>query len=140
MSNVAKKQRNKHRFTTLDVLLDMYEHTTNVTANPNIFDKKFRGLVDKIDNEAMMIYHLCRSANEDYDNRIKDEAEIRIEMQREALKRCKWLKSYIGLAKKRFHLRARKVIFWNGKVNDAMEAIKVWNQAEIRDYRNNHGL
>lgn len=140
MSNVRSKQRSDHRFTVSDVVLDLYEHTTTVTSNPNIFTARFQSLTDKIDNEAAMIYHLCRSANEDYDNRIKEEAEMRIAMQREALKRCMWLKTYIGLAKKRFHLRAGKVIFWNKKVNAAMEKIKAWNQAEIRNYNQIHGL
>lgn len=95
MSNVRSKQRSEHRFTVSDVVLDLYEHTTTVTSNPNIFIARFQSLTDKINNEAAMIYHLCRSANEDYDNRIKEEAEMRIAIQQEALKRWKLTQSHI---------------------------------------------
>ena len=122
MSGVRKKDQSEHRFTTLDIVLDMYDHTTTVTANPK-FDKcpKIR---DRIDDEAALIYHYCRSANEDYDNRDIDESLMRLSLENEAIRRCMWLKTYIRLAQKKLHLRAKKVIYWNKVVNKSMDAIK----------------
>ena len=34
MSSVRKKDQSEHRFTVLDKCLDLYDHTTAVTANP----------------------------------------------------------------------------------------------------------
>ena len=106
MSGVRKKDQSEHRFTTLDIVLDMYDHTTTVTANPK-FDKcpKIR---DRIDDEAALIYHYCRSANEDYDNRDIDESLMRLNLENEAIRRCMWLKTYIRLAQKKLHLRAKE--------------------------------
>lgn len=138
MSGVRKKDQSEHRFTTLDIILDMYDHTTTVTSNPKF--EQCRSIREQIDNEAAMIYHLCRSANEDYDNRDKDDAKVRIELQEAAVERCKWLKTWIRLAEKKLHLRAKKVIHWNGKINAAMNAIKKWNSSEKQNYKQLLGL
>lgn len=118
----------------------MYNHTTTVIANPKIFDRTYQSLIDRIDNEASMIYHMCRTANEDLDNRNREEAMRRIEMQEEAVERCLWLKTDIRLAQKKFHLRASKAAYWTGLVNDALEAIKNWNISEKRKFKEVHGL
>ena len=138
MSGVRKKDQSEHRFTTLDIILDMYEHTTTVTANPKF--ETIQTIKQEIELEAAMIYHFCRSANEDYDNRKQDEAKIRIELQEQAIEKCMWLKSWTRLAQKKLHLRAQKIIFWNSKINAAMNAIKTWNVAEKKNYTVLFGL
>lgn len=140
MSGVRKKNQTPHRFTTLDVILKMYDHTLTVISNQNIFDRTYQSLIDDIDNHARQIYHLCRVANEEYDNRIKEEAEIRIRLEEEAIESCKWLRTDIFLAQKKFHLRAKKTAYWDGLVKDAMASIKSWNATERRLYKENHGL
>jgi hypothetical protein len=44
-----------------------------------------------------------------------------------------WLKTNLRLAQKLLHIRAKKIIFWNGLVNNAMAAIKKWKAAEIKN-------
>ena len=139
MSGVRKKDQTPHGFTTLDLILKMYDHTTTVIANDKIFDPKWGKLIDDIDHQARQIYHLCRVANEELDNRIKDEAELRIRLEEEALDCCKWLRTDIFLAQRKFHLRAKKVVYWDGLVKDAMNGIKAWRATEIRLYKENHG-
>ena len=140
MSGVRQKDRSVNRFTTLDKILDMYDHTTTVTANPKIFDRTYSGLISRINSEAAMIYHYCRVANEDLDNRIQSEAKQRLELQEKAIDRCLWLKTDIRLAQRTFHLRAKKVVYWNNLVNIALEAIKAWNSTEKRAYKDKYGL
>lgn len=101
MSNVHKKERSQHRLTVLDKALDVYDHTTNLLANEKVFKRTYAGLIDRIDNEATMIYHCCRVANEELDTRIADEARMRILLQKEAISHCQWLKTYIMLAAKK---------------------------------------
>lgn len=138
MSSVRKKDQSEHRFTVLDKCLDLYEHTTTVTANPKF--QQCPTLTDRINDEAAMIYHLCRCANEDLDARDKQEAVMRIKMQTEALEHCKWLKTYIMLAQKKLHFRARKATYWTGVVNTAMDYIKKWQASEKRRYKETFGL
>ena len=140
MSNVHGKDRTQHRLTVLDKALDVYDHTTNLLSNESVFKRVYQSLIDKIDNEATMIYHCCRVANEELDARVADEAKIRIELQIEALSHCKWLKTYIMLSAKKFHLRARKVTYWTGLVNITMKYITAWNRSEQKSLKENHGL
>ena len=118
----------------------MYDYTTTVTANPKIFDRTYSGLISRINNEAAMIYHYCRVANEDLDNRIQSEAKQRLELQEKAIDRCLWLKTDIRLAQRTFHLRAKRAVYWNNLVNIALDAIKAWNSAEKRAYKDKYGL
>lgn len=108
MSSVRKKDQLPHRFTVLDSALDLYDYTSTVLANEKIFNRTYKSLIDRIDNAATMVYHLCRVANEDLDNRKQDEALMRIQMQEEALDYCKWLKTDIKMAQRKFHFRAKK--------------------------------
>lgn len=110
MSSVRKKDQSPHRFTTLDLILKMYDHTIAVISNEKLFDPKYNSLIDSIDNHARQIYHLCRVANEELDNRKKDEAEQRIMLQEKAIDSCKWLRTDIMLAQRKFHLRAKKTV------------------------------
>lgn len=139
MSGVRKNQQSEHRFTTLDVILKMYDHTATLIANDKVFDRTYITLIDRIESNARLIYHYCRSANEDYDNRKHEEAIIRLELEKKAIECCMWLKTDIRLAQKIFHLRAKKVIYWNGLVNESMAAIKKWNAGEKRIYKDNFG-
>lgn len=138
--SVRKREQSQNRFTVLNLALDVYDHTTTVIANPKIFDRTYKDLIDRMDMEASLIYHYCRSANDDYDNRIKEEAEMRIALEDKAIEQCKWLKTDIKLAQRKFHLRARKVCYWTELVNKALAAIKAWRAAEKRIYEDNYGL
>jgi len=142
MSSVRKKDQHPHKLTILDLALDVYDHTTNVIKNEKIFDPKFKSLIDKMDLEASLIYHYCRSANEDYDNRVPEEALVRLELQEQAIQNCMWLKTDIKLSQRKFHLRARKVCYWTELVNTALKAIKAWHISEERNYKeqNKNGL
>lgn len=140
MSSVRKKDQTPHRFTVLDLVLDVYDHTTTLLANEKVFDPKYQTLINRIDNAASMAYHCCRAANEDYDNRDKNEAKIRLRLEAEAIEHCQWLKTDIRLAQRKFKLRAKKVNYWNEKVNMALAAIKSWHATEKRTYKKTHGM
>ena len=138
MSSVTKRFQSQHRFTVLDKILDLYEHTTTVTANPKF--SSFPSLADRLNNEAALIYHCCRVANEELDARVKEEAEMRIKLQDEALKHCSWLKTDIRLAQGKYHLRAKKVCYWDELANTAVKYIKAWQASEKKAYKENYGL
>ena len=139
MSSVRNKDQTPHRLTVLDAIPDMYEHTIKVTDNPKIFDAQYKELTESIRSEARLIYHYCRTANEDLDNRIEDEALERLRLQREALRLCSDLKTDIMLAKKVFHLRAQKQIAWTKYVNAVIPLIQSWHKSEKANYKEKFG-
>ena len=138
--SVRKKDRAENRFTVLDRTIDVYSHTVTVMENEKIFGSKYQKLQDRIENSAAMIYHCCRTANEDCDAREKEGASERLDLQEAAIEYCTKLKTDIRLAKRVFRLRAKKVTYWNDIVNDAMKLIKAWNQAERKRFRETFGL
>lgn len=140
MSSVRKKDRSTHRFTVLDIVLDAYDHTSTVIANRKIFTEEYKSLIDRIDNEASLMYHCCRLANNEYDNRVQDEAEMRIRLEEEAMEHCMWLRTDILLAQRKFHLRASKVVYWDSLVKKALDAIKGWHTSELKQYKSTYGL
>ena len=140
MSNVRTKDRSPHRFETSDKALALYDHTTNLVANARVFDRTYKTLIDDIEYQVTMIYHLCRVAHEDLNHKIKDEAEERIRLQAQAINHCKWLKTDIKLAQRKFKFRAKKAVYWTKLVNETCDLIKKWNDSEIRAAKNNHGL
>lgn len=140
MSSVRKNCRSDHRFTVLDRALDLYEHTSVLISNDKVFDRTYKSLIDRIDEEAMLIYHCCRSANEDFDARIKDEARTRIKLQTEAIEHCRHLKSYVMISGRKFRLRAKKVVYWTKLINAALDKITAWQKSEIKSYKDNFGL
>lgn len=140
MSNVRKKDRKTHRFTTLDKAADVYNHTLLILENEKIFGTKYQRLQERLVNSAAMIYHCCRTANDDCDANTKDGAMERLKLQAAAIGHCKWTKTYIKLSKRAFHLRASKVTYWNDLVNEAMKYIKAWNQAETKRFKDIYGL
>ena len=123
----------------LDALLDMFDHTIKVTDNPKIFTEQYKTLTDQIRGEARLIYHYCRTANEDLDNRIEEEALERLRLEREALKLCSDLKTDIMLAKKIYHLKASKAIAWTRYVDKAIPLIRSWHNSEKIKYREHFG-
>ena len=137
MSGVRKKDQKPNKWTTLDAILDMVEHTMDVTNNTKLFTDE--GLTMQIRHEARLIYHYCRTANEELDNRKQDEALERIRLQDKALKVCSDLKTDIMIAKRVFHLRASKQIAWTGYVNNVIPLIKSWNQSEKKRYKDVFG-
>ena len=139
MSGVRKKDQTPHRLTVLDALLDMFDHTIKVTDNPKIFTEQYKTLTDQIRGEARLIYHYCRTANEDLDNRIEEEALERLRLEREALKLCSDLKTDIMLAKKIYHLKASKAIAWTRYVDKAIPLIRSWHNSEKIKYREHFG-
>jgi len=140
MSSVRKKDQSEHRFTVEDKALDLYNYTTDIISNDKIFDRKFSGTINRIDMEAFEIYHCVRKANEDLDNRVKDEAKRRLILEEKALEHRSTLKTLIMLSKHKFHLRASRVTFWNGLVNSTMVQIKKWQASEEKLFNERFGL
>lgn len=138
--SVRKRNRTDNRFTVLDKAEDIYNHTVQVMENEKIFGSKYQKLQDRIEHSAAMIYHCCRVANEECDARTKEGILERIRLQEKALEFCHLLKTDIKLAKRVYHLRASKTVFWASLVKDAQEYIKAWNQAEMKRAKDNHGL
>ena len=130
---VRKNEREPSRFETADVALALATHTYNITSNPKIFASIHYRLISRLTSEATFIYQNIRVANE-----IKavtpEDARERYKLQKEALKTCKALTSDIMISKGVFHLRMRKVIFWNKYIERLEVMLKAWMESDTKNY------
>ena len=130
---VRKNEREPSQFETADVALALATHTYNITANPKIFTPIHYRLISRLTSEATFIYQNIRVANE-IKAATPEDARERYKLQKEALKTCKALTSDIMISKGVFHLRMRKVIFWNKYVERLETMIKAWMESDMKNY------
>ena len=130
---VRKNEREPSRFETADVALALATHTYNITSNPKIFAPIHYRLISRLTSEATFIYQNIRVANE-IKATTPEDARERYKLQKEALKTCKALTSDIMISKGVFHLRMRKVIFWNKYIERLEVMIKAWMESDIKNY------
>ena len=130
---VRKNEREPSRFETADIALALATHTYNITSNPKIFAPIHYRLISRLTSEATFIYQNIRVANE-IKAATPEDARERYKLQKEALKTCKALTSDIMISKGVFHLRMRKVIFWNKYIERLEVMIKAWMESDIKNY------
>lgn len=130
---VRKNEREPSRFETADVALALATHTYNITSNPKIFAPIHYRLISRLTSEATYIYQNIRVANE-IKAATPEDARERYKLQKEALKTCKALTSDIMISKGVFHLRMRKVIFWNKYIERLEVMMKAWMESDIKNY------
>lgn len=130
---VRKNEREPSRFETADVALALATHTYNITSNPKIFAPIHYRLISRLTSEATFIYQNIRVANE-IKATTPEDARERYKLQKEALKTCKALTSDIMISKGVFHLRMRKVIFWNKYIERLEVMMKAWMESDIKNY------
>ena len=134
---VREKDRAKSRFELADKALDLAVYTSDILANDKIFDPKYKTVIDRIAAEATMIYHCIRVANDikvqsaEHRNR----AAERTRLQREALANIDPLKTDIMIAHRLFHLKAKRIKHWNGRVDEISEMLKGWITSDQKKYK-----
>ncbi len=131
---VRKNEREHSRFETADVALSLATHTYNITSNPKVFDPIHYRMISRLTSEATMIYQKVRVANEIKADTVED-AKERLKLQKDALETCKSLTSDIMISKGLFHLRMRKVIFWNNYIVRLETMIKAWIESDKKNYK-----
>lgn len=131
---VRKNKRSESRFAVLDICLKLATYTHDILANEKIFDKKYIKIIDRMADEASMIYHLARTANK---LRADDVIQLkrRIELQKEILQICEELMTDIMISKGLFHLRASRVQYWGKLTKEAQDAVAAWNISEVKSYK-----
>ena len=112
--------------------IELMHYTQQITSNVKVFKPEYNWLTSVILTETINIHRLVYSANED---NLKDEFESRNKKQKDALKLCNNLKADILVAKKTYHLRAKRVVYWTNKVNEIKTLIQKWMESDIKRYK-----
>lgn len=112
--------------------IELMHYTQQITSNVKVFKPEYNWLTSVLLAETINIHRLVYSANED---NLKDEFESRNKKQKDALKLCNNLKADILVAKKTYHLRAKRVTYWTNKVKELKSLIQKWMESDRKRYK-----
>jgi len=122
---------------------DLCVYTLVITANKKIFTDTYQTvLTDKIVDCAIGIHTMCWCANNIQVNSVETYSERR-RLQESAAVRCNELLALIDLARKIFHLRASRVLYWSDKVVAVRNLIRAWRKSDdtrYPEYRHKRGV
>lgn len=136
--SVVKSKQGKNKFELFDKTARMAAHTLKITQNPNVFDPdNSKEIVSEIRTAAVRIHILCWRANDikvpSENNR--EQIEMRMKLEYEALKYCTDLKGLINLAKPLYRLSSKKVAYWMKLVLEVQSLITSWRESEKKRIR-----
>lgn len=113
---------------------DLATYTLQITKNKKIFKEEYQdAITDKLISTALNIHALIWAANNTLVNSHQDMME-RLALQDKAAAQCNVMLSLIDIAKPLFHLEAKRVMFWGGKVVNVRTLIRSWHNADWKRY------
>lgn len=117
--------------------MELAVYTLDICKNKNTFLPEYQTfLTDKIVQAALDIYINTWTANNIRvtEERKKELWSWRSKLQYQAILDCNNLLAYIGLARRVFHLREKRVEYWSGKAIEARNYIKKWRESDKQRY------
>ncbi len=131
---VRAEDRGEGKFDTLTKALRLASYTTDITDNKKVFAPDHEKTTEKIVDLAWNIYHRARIAN---DIRVEtaDDLMERRKLQNQAISECDQLLTAIQIAKRVFHLRLNRVIFWGEMVEEVKNHLRKWRESDADRFR-----
>lgn len=125
---VRKEDRKKGKFSLLTEVKKLTTHTIQITSNQKVFVPQYSEVTGKIVNIAIDIYHNCSSANRIMldEEGIKD----RRALQNKALSECAMLRSLAEISHSLFHIRLKRIKYWNDLITTVENDIKKWKESD----------
>lgn len=110
-------------------------YTAEILKNEKTFNpENDRALIERIRSCAYDIYIKSWQAN-----RIRADSNYmaratRYNLQEEAVLLCDELHACIGIAKKVYHLRARRMKYWSGLIIEVRALLQGWKESDVKRY------
>ena len=126
---VRKDERGEGKFDTQTKALELATYTVNITDNHKVFTPDHNDTTKKIVAYATDIYHRTRVAN----NIPFKTAEAGVErnrLQNIAIAECESLRSEIQIAKMLFHLRTKRVKYWEDMIVEVQDLLRKWRDSD----------
>lgn len=133
--SVPEPMRHKGRLEVHVKAQYLASYTIKILGNIKVFNPEVDDeLIRRIKRCALDIYAKGWSAN-----RIRAETNainraMRYRLQREAWMLCSEMQTYIGVAKQVFHLRHKRMKYWNGLITDVQTLLQAWIESDVRRY------
>ena len=133
--SVAEPLRHKGRLEVHVKAQFLATYTAEILKNQRIFSPEVdKNLIDRIRNTSIDIYVKAWQAN-----RIRAETNeinraMRYKLQEEAILLCDELHACIGIAKSVYHLRAKRMKYWSGLIQDVRKLLQAWKESDVSRY------
>ena len=133
--SVAEPLRHKGRLEVHVKAQFLASYTAEILKNQNVFSPDIDpSLLNRIRNCAIDIYVKSWQANKIHADTNKINREMRYRLQEEAILLCDELHACIGIAKKVYHLRRRRMKYWSGQIQDVRALLQAWKESDVSRY------
>lgn len=134
---VPASRRGKSRMEIFAKANELCAYTVEITANAKTFDPAYSALTSRIVDASVAIGQYLWSAN-NIKVVTRDDLDERRALQRKARVKCNEMVFLIGVAKKVFHLRSKRVHHWAELVRSVMAMASAWSESDARRFREGH--
>ncbi len=118
-----------------DKAMELALHTMKICKNENIFLPEYKGVItDDILKTAKDIFMDAWMANNVKVDKSTEKWKIRRTLQERSAQGCTKLLALIGMARRLFHLRGKKVKYWSQLVIDTRGLLRKWQEADLKRY------
>ncbi len=131
---VRKEERQEGKLALSELAVRHAVYVIQITKNENIFKPEYNeAITNNIVKESIEISHCIWAANNVLVNS-KDTYSIRRKYQELAATKCNVLLADINIAKKLFHLSAKRMRYWTGMVVEIRNKTRGWISSDAKRY------
>ena len=133
--SVAEPLRYKGRLEVHVKAQELAAYTAGILKNEKIFNPEVdKTLTDRIKNCAYDIYIKSWQANKIHAETNYLNRAMRYNLQEEAILLCDELHASIGIAKKVYHLRKRRMKYWSGLITEVRALLQGWKESDVKRF------
>lgn len=115
--------------------IELAKYSIAACHNEKIFPKRSRrALAEKIINSVVLIHNNVYKANNTYVV-TRDDAEYRLNLQKEAIREINELPPTIELAYHLYNISGKKVDHWVGLILEEQELLKKWHKSDKERFK-----
>lgn len=115
--------------------IELARYSIKACYNEKIFPKRSRrALANRIVDSVVLIHNNVYKANNTYVV-TQDDAEYRLNLQKEAIREINELPPTIELAYYLYNINGRKIDYWVGLILEEMELLKKWHKSDKERFK-----
>ena len=126
--------RGYNQLWTINTIVDMVTYTMKITSNKKVFLPEFDVVTERIVNTALSIFDCAWGANNIRVSKNPYRWLKRRDLQETAIIQCDNLQGQITLAKRVFHLKTKRMNFWNDSIEKCHGMLMRWRVGDCKRY------
>ena len=133
--SVPEPERRKGRLEVHIKAQALAAYTAEILKNQKTFSPEVDAeLISRIRNCSYDIYVKAWQANKIRAETSELNRSMRYRLQEEAILLCDELHASIGIAKRVYHLRKRRMKYWSGLITEVRALIQAWKESDVKRY------